>query len=203
MTKPLFDPDNARDRILAAAAKLFHRKGFAATTVRDIGGEVGILSGSLFHHVRSKDDMLFSVMQRVIVAMTRDLSQALTAAPDLTSRLRALIVVELTYLHGANRDATAVLFHDWRALSADNQAILLDGRNDYFDLWHQVLTEVKAAGQTTVDPRILRQFLHGALAWTSYWYRPDLEAATAMSLETLVDQAIAMIVQPNRLAPTL
>ncbi|WP_323035896.1 TetR/AcrR family transcriptional regulator [Pararhodobacter sp.] len=198
MTEPLFDPENARDRLLAAAAKLFHRKGFAATTVREIGAEVGILSGSLFHHVRSKDDILFAVMDRVINAMTRDLAAALHSAPDLISQVRALISVELSYLHGPNRDATAVLFHDWRALPVDRRAILLEGRNAYFQLWQQVLTEARDHGLTAVDPAILRQFLHGALAWTSFWYRPDHTPPAAMPLEALIDQAIAMILPPDQ-----
>ena len=194
MTQLLFDPNNARDRLLSAAAKLFHRKGFAATTVRDIGAEVGILSGSLFHHVRSKDDMLFAVMERVIAAMTQDLSSALSRATDTRSRLHALITVELAFLHGPNRHATAVLFHDWRALSVEKQATLLDGRNAYFQLWNDVLSTANAQQLTAVDPVVLRQFLHGALAWTSYWYRPDHATPATLTLEALADQALAMII---------
>ncbi|MFN4100613.1 MAG: TetR/AcrR family transcriptional regulator, partial [Pararhodobacter sp.] len=66
MTPPLFDPDKSRDRLLAAAAQLFRQQGYAATTVREIGAATGLLSGSLFHHVRSKEDILFAVMERVI-----------------------------------------------------------------------------------------------------------------------------------------
>ncbi|MCB1390761.1 MAG: TetR family transcriptional regulator [Rhodobacteraceae bacterium] len=189
MSAPLFDTDKPRDRLLAAAASLFRRQGYAATTVREIGAEVGLLSGSLFHHVRSKEDMLFAVMERVVAAMLDDLRRATDAAPDLQARLRALIAVELRYLHGPAADATAVLFHDWRALSAPRQAVLLDGRNAYFALWDETLAEARAAGLTTVEPALLRQFLHGALAWTSYWYRPG----GSLDLDTLTEQALAMM----------
>ncbi|MCA2013337.1 TetR/AcrR family transcriptional regulator [Cereibacter sphaeroides] len=188
MDAPLFDPDKPRDRLLAAAARLFHQKGYAATTVREIGAEVGILSGSLFHHVRSKEEMLFAVMERVIAAMQQDLTRALDEAPDLTGRLRALIAVELSYLHGPASDATAVLFHDWRALSEARRAVLLDGRQAYFTLWHQVLTEAHSAGLIAVEPGLMRQFLHGALAWTSFWYRPD----GSLDLQTMTDQALTL-----------
>lgn len=185
MQAPLFDPDKPRDRLLAAAARLFRRQGYAVTTVREIGAEVGILSGSLFHHVRSKEEILFAVMERVITAMLADLSAELARAPDTEARLRALIAVELTYLHGPAADATAVLFHEWRALSAERQAVLLDGRSAYFALWDRVLAE---AG-TPLDPAVLRQFLHGALAWTSFWYRPE----GALDLDGLSAQALALL----------
>ncbi|PTX04903.1 TetR/AcrR family transcriptional regulator [Pararhodobacter aggregans] len=185
MQAPLFDPDKPRDRLLAAAARLFRQRGYAATTVREIGAEVGILSGSLFHHVRSKEEILFAVMERVIAAMLADLTAELARAERAEARLRALIAVELTYLHGPAADATAVLFHEWRALSPDRQAVLLDGRSAYFALWDRVLAEA----ETPLDPAVLRQFLHGALAWTSFWYRP----AGALDLDGLTAQALALL----------
>ena len=189
MSEPLFDPDKTYDRLLLTAARLFATKGFAGTTVRDLAGELGLTSGSLFHHVRSKDDILFAVMERVVTAMTRELAAALGAAPDTRARLRALIDVELRYLHGQASHATAVLFHEWRALPEARRALLLAGRGSYFDLWHQVLLDAQSQGLTQVDPATLRQFLHGALAWTSFWYRPD----GTLSVADLADQAMRLI----------
>ncbi len=185
---PLFDPDTARGRLLATAARLFREKGYAGTTVRDIAGEVGILSGSLFHHFSSKEDILFVVMESVITAMLHDLEVALADAPTPQGRVRALIAVELAYLHGPASDATSVLFHDWRALSPERQTPLLQGRNAYFSLWHATLSEARAEGLTTLEPEILRQFLHGALAWTSFWYRPN----GGLTLGALTDRAVAL-----------
>lgn len=187
--KPLFDPDTARGRLLAVAAHQFRQKGYAGTTVRDIGAELGILSGSLFHHVRSKEEILFAVMETVIAAMRRDLASALEQATSPRARVRALVAVELFYLHGPASDATTVLFHDWRALSPDRQAPLLEGRDAYFDMWHAVLAEARAAGLTTIEPAILRQFLHGALAWTSFWY----SAKGDLTLDALCDRAVDMV----------
>lgn len=184
----LFDTGSARGRLLQAAARQFRTRGYAATTVRDIAADLGIRSGSLFHHFRSKDEILFAVMETTVGAINRDLAEALQAAPDTPARVRALIEVELMYLHGAAGDATAVLFHEWRALSADRQAALMRGRDVYFDLWHQVLEEAHAQGATRVSPDILRQFLHGALAWTSFWYDPH----GPLDLDALTEQALAL-----------
>jgi len=187
---PLFDPDTARGRLLAAAAGLFREKGYAGTTVRDIAGAVGILSGSLFHHFSSKEDILFAVMESVIAAMRRDLEAALADASTPQARVRALIAVELAYLHGPASNATSVLFHDWRALSPERQTPLLQGRDAYFALWHDTLAQAHAAELTALEPEVLRQFLHGALAWTSFWYRPE----GGLSLDALTDRAVALAV---------
>ena len=58
--------DSPRGRLLSAAAHLFRDKGFDRTTVRDIAASVGIQSGSIFHHFKSKEDILFAVMEEVI-----------------------------------------------------------------------------------------------------------------------------------------
>ena len=52
-----------RDEILAIAALQFAERGVASTTVRDIGAAAGILSGSLYHHFESKEQILGEVQE--------------------------------------------------------------------------------------------------------------------------------------------
>src|SRR5690606_24421106 len=59
----LTDPDSARGKLLQTAAHLFRSKGYERTTVRDLAGAVGIQSGSIFHHFKSKDEILKAVME--------------------------------------------------------------------------------------------------------------------------------------------
>ena len=54
-------PDR-REVIRDAAAELFASKGVAATTVREIADAVGILSGSLYHHFRSKQHIVEEIL---------------------------------------------------------------------------------------------------------------------------------------------
>ena len=54
----LTDPDSARGNLLQAAAHLFRNKGYERTTVRDLASAVGIQSGSIFHHFKSKVEIL-------------------------------------------------------------------------------------------------------------------------------------------------
>ena len=54
------------EAIIAAAAKVFRTKGYHAATVQDIADEVGILKGSLYHHVKSKEDLLYLMVKEPI-----------------------------------------------------------------------------------------------------------------------------------------
>ena len=51
------------EEIIAAAARVFQRKGYHAATVQDIADAVGILKGSLYHHFKSKDDLLYLIVK--------------------------------------------------------------------------------------------------------------------------------------------
>lgn len=184
-------PSKAKRRILDAAARLFHERGFARCTVRELADAVGILSGSLFHHFRSKDEILFAVMEEVIAEMDAALAEALARAADTESRLRALIRTQLQFIHGPHGHATAVLVYEWDALSPEGQARLLEGRARYFRRWEEVLDEARQAGLTDTDPTVLRQLIHGAVVWTVNWFDPQ----GPMSVEDLEQAVLALILK--------
>ena len=85
----LTDPDSARGKLLQVAAHLFRNKGYERTTVRDLAGAVGIQSGSIFHHFKSKDEILRAVMEETIRYNTA-LMRAALAGPG-KSGLRAVL----------------------------------------------------------------------------------------------------------------
>lgn len=62
-----FASNSARDRLLNAATLLFKTKGYERTTVRDLAKVIGIQSGSIFHHFKTKEDILRAVMEESIL----------------------------------------------------------------------------------------------------------------------------------------
>lgn len=82
-------PATRRDEIMVAATKLFSHKGYAAVTVEDIGGAVGVTGPALYRHFASKEEILVSVLTRAgdrIEADARSVSGA-AASPDEALRL--------------------------------------------------------------------------------------------------------------------
>lgn len=73
----------ARERVLAAAERLFAEKGYATVTLRDIAQQVGIRHASLYHHVPGGKEALFiEVTERTLARHRAGLEQAIGAAPD-------------------------------------------------------------------------------------------------------------------------
>lgn len=180
------DPASARGRLLKEAAKLFRDKGYERTTVRDLAAAVGIQSGSLFHHFRSKEDILKAVMVETIQLNTALMRAAVEAADSHEDRLRALIRAELESVLGQTGEAMAVLVFEWRSLSDGAQAEVLALRDIYEQLWLDVLATLAEAGAIKADAFVVRRLLTGALSWTITWYRPD----GGMDLAELTDQVM-------------
>ena len=55
---------NRKEEILIAAQELFRERGYAATSMADIGAKVGLLKGSLYSRFSSKEDILLQVMEK-------------------------------------------------------------------------------------------------------------------------------------------
>ncbi len=189
MMETLTEPDSPKGRLLSAAAQLFRNKGYERTTVRDIAQEVGILSGSIFHHFRNKDDILRAVMSECVARLIIQMKQALKGISSPKDRLRAMILCELHAILGQQGNALTVLVFEWRALSDESQKALLEKRHAYERLWQTELKNAHDDLRTDVDPLVLRRFLHGALYWTTHWYQEGGD----FNLDDLTEQAMRLI----------
>ena len=189
----VIESKNRRHELVQAAAKLFRQKGYARATVRDLAQAVGMQSGSLFHHFKTKEDILFAVMEEVILMITQKMIIALKQVQSPREKVRSLIRSELEAILGETHDAMTVLVYEWRSLSEENQQKILPLRTEYEELWLDTLREAQAAGLIAIDIFVLRRFLNGALSWTINWYREDGD----LDLDRLADQALSLAIKPE------
>jgi len=187
----LIDPESAKGRLLATAATLFNKKGYERTTVRDLASAVGIQSGSIFHHFKTKEAILKAVMEETIVFNTRLMRVRLETAKSPKDKLLALIMCELESINGVTGDAMAVLVYEWRSLNEQNQADILKLRDEYEALWMNVLTLAKDEGYIEGDVFILRRFLTGALSWSKTWFNKKGK----VSLDVLAEEALRLAIK--------
>ena len=179
-----------KGRLLLGAAYLFHKQGYAKTTVRELANFIGIQSGSLFHHFTSKDDILANVMKQTIIYNHDRLLNAIQQSDDPQQQLKNLIKAELISITGDTGSAMAVLVYEWQALSQERQDELLKMRNAYEDIWLDVIHQLRELGKIKHDTFIWRRLMGGAIAWTVTWYRPDGK----MSMDELTEMVWEMAI---------
>src|SRR5579875_3502978 len=105
-----------RDDIVAAATRVFSRRGYHAASMAEIADEVGMRKPSLYHHVRKKEDLLFAIHERLIDELTEQTSAALAAAHSAPERVREVLRVSMSFV-ARHRDGVTVFLQERRAVS--------------------------------------------------------------------------------------
>ena len=165
---------NRRAAIVRAAGRLFHEKGYSATTIRDIANAVGMRSGSPFYHFRTKHDMLRAVVLEGIGAIDEAVARAANSGKPPRATFEAMLRAHLGQLLGEQgRDFAATLLHETRHLDPEELAEVVAFKDRYEAMWQKALQDLKRAGLIADDSQVARLFLMGALNWTVQWYRPD------------------------------
>ncbi len=196
------DDGNRRVELVNAAARLFRRKGFGATSTRDIASAVGMHSGSPFYHFKSKGALLYAVMDEgmrsAIDRQTAALQAAAQSAPDTATLLRVLIRNHFDVLLGPGSDFIPVMLYESRSITAKQRASLAKLQSDYESVWEPVLQALNSQGRLRCPVKLARLLIFGALNWSVQWFN----AKKGASLDQLSDAAMALFIGENPVKTT-
>ena len=160
-------PDNRRAQLLDAAAHLFSDRGFHATSMRDIAKTVGMLSGSIYYHFESKEEMLLAVYEEGERRVAEAVDTAVAGATTPWERIEAACAAHLRALI-ANRDYTQAMIRT-RPHEAGAFAVRIrDLRQDYEMRFRRLIEDLPLPPE--IDHHYLRLLLFGALNWSQVWY---------------------------------
>lgn len=189
------DEGNRRLDLIRAAARLFRRKGFDATSTRDIAGAVGMHSGSPFYHFKSKGALLHAVMEEGMrSALARQTAALAAPSRSAADTLRRLIRSHFDTLHGPGRDFIPVMLYEWRSLNTRQRAGIAKLQRDYEAPWMPVLRALADEGRLRADPQLARLLIFGALNWSVQWFDPKKPATP----DDLTDAAMALFIATEK-----
>ncbi|UBU15518.1 TetR/AcrR family transcriptional regulator [Nonomuraea gerenzanensis] len=163
-----------RDHLVKLAAELFARKGFQATTVREIADEAGILSGSLYHHFDSKE----TIVDEVLSTFLDDLIARYRAAVDTSSDARTVLSEMVRIGFGTlepHRAAITVMQNDWNYLRQfERFNYLVKAEDEVEQIWVTQIKAGQAAGlfRSDVDPKLTYRMIRDTIWVAVRWFRP-------------------------------
>ncbi|GGT31483.1 TetR/AcrR family transcriptional regulator [Nonomuraea spiralis] len=163
-----------RDHLVKLAAELFARKGFQATTVREIADEAGILSGSLYHHFDSKE----TIVDEVLSTFLDDLIARYRAAVDNNSDARTVLSEMVRIGFGTlepHRAAITVMQNDWNYLRQfERFNYLVKAEDEVEQIWVAQIKAGQAAGlfRADVDPKLTYRMIRDTIWVAVRWFRP-------------------------------
>jgi TetR/AcrR family transcriptional regulator, cholesterol catabolism regulator len=165
-----------REQILTEAARLFAGKGVSATTVREIGDAVGLLSGSLYHYFDSKESIVDEILSAYLDDLLESYEEVRARYPDdaracLEGNMRASFrAIE------AHRDACEIFHNDFNYLTSLPRFAYLRQTNDRIQ--RAGLDIIKAGARqgvfrSDIDPEIFYRFARDAMWLSVRWFRPS------------------------------
>jgi TetR/AcrR family transcriptional regulator, cholesterol catabolism regulator len=180
--------------VLDAAAKVFHVRGYADASVQHIADELGILKGSLYHYIDSKEDLLFRILDEAHHEVESILSdvEAMDAAP--LEKLHEYTRRQVEYT-SRNLAKMAIYYHDVDKLSEDRRKDVLRRRRVHEQFVIDCITLAQERGETRkgLDARLTTNYLFGSMIWVYRWYRPSGKHKPAQVATECADFVIAGI----------
>lgn len=180
-----------RAQLLAIAAELFATRGYSQTTVRDIADEAGILSGSLYHHFASKEEMLTEILQEFMGGLLQRFQAIVENGNDPRDILDGLIRSSFETIHETPH--AVALYQQESAFLATIPEFEFVSRasRDVEKVWLGVLDAGRMSGafRKDLDLSVVYRFIRDTVWASVQWYRPggrlDQQALADQYLELL------------------
>lgn len=174
-------PDEARTKILLAAASTFMERGYGESSVDDVADTLGATKGRIYHYYKSKTDIFLHIHQEALRVLLENVG-AEAARTDLTPKDRLFemcrchatvfmttVSYQKTSMLGPNRFLLSIT-HPYQEASGKRIAQM---RKEYEDLFVTAIEDGISAGEfRDVPARVATKPLLGSLNWANIWYEP-------------------------------
>lgn len=191
------------DSIYRAAAELIVRKGYEATTLAEVGRAVGLAKSGLYHHIRSKEDLLYQIIRHGMVRLEEQVIVPARAVADPAARLELLTRNYAEFILGGE-DGSGVgpqvttLVHESRGLSPARQRDASSVRWGFYRFVRGTIQELIDQGRfAPIDASVATMNFFGAMVWLAQWYVPGGRLSRQQIIEDMV-RWVAAPVQPVR-----
>ena len=166
------------------AAKLFFERGYDATSLRQVASAVGLMVGSLYNHIDSKEHLLLQIMGRIIDDLMDATRAAANADGDAVDKLQAALAAHLTF-HAERAQEVFIGNAELRSLSDGAREVVIEKRHEYELFLQGLIEDAGRAGLADViDAKI---HVYSAVAQATHlagWFKPggrmDLDEIVAI-----------------------
>jgi AcrR family transcriptional regulator len=166
--------NSRRDELLELAAAMFAERGLRATTVRDIADGAGILSGSLYHHFASKEEMVDELLREFLDWLFNRYREIMDSEANPLERLKGLFMASFEAIE--HRHAQVVIYQDeaQRLSSQPRFSYIEDLNKQQRQMWIDVINQGVKQGyfRRDLDVDLVYRFIRDT-TWVSVrWYQP-------------------------------
>lgn len=183
------DYDKRSEAILAAAARLFAKRGFSGTSVAELAKACGASKSLIYHYFPSKDDVLYAVMAEHLDALTEAAETACASGGGADDKLRALTVAFMR-LYASAQNHHKVLLNELDSLPPGRRADVVAKQRRIIEAAESVIAEIAPGGGARVNTMLF----FGMINWTHTWFDPAgpfMPEALALRVVEIMQRGVA------------
>ena len=174
MSEAVKGKESRRDQILKTATRIFCEKTYHGTTLQEIANAVGMLKGSLYYYITSKEKLLADIILDALQTLNEDLLRVENADLTPVERLRQ-IVREHVKFNAKYREAGTLFLTERNVISSLEE---IDKMMQIFERRDKLITStlreaIEARVYRPVDIRITSLAIVGLCNSVLFWYRPS------------------------------
>ncbi|BBN93870.1 MULTISPECIES: TetR/AcrR family transcriptional regulator [Deinococcus] len=184
-----------REQILDSASRLFSERGYHATSMRDLAGELGMQGGSLYAHIASKEELLIEIVNQASRQFDEALFTLRGEPMRADEKLREAMFRHIRVV-ADNMDSATVFFHEWKHLSPEAYGRVTGWRDTIDGFYRELVTQGVQEGtfRADLDVKMTAYLILSAVNWAYTWYRPG----GSMSPREVADQFAEMLLSGLR-----
>lgn len=161
-----------RESVIQAALRLFAKKGYHATSMQDIAEALGIQRGSIYHHIESKEDLLYEIMESSIKKLTEPVEEIVSMPLPAGRKLRRFIEARLDMIVSL-RPELSVFLQELKSLPPARRQTIVAYGDHYEGLLRRIIREGVASGEfREVDVKFAGFTVLSICNWFCQWYSP-------------------------------
>ncbi|TGV11254.1 TetR/AcrR family transcriptional regulator [Mesorhizobium sp. M8A.F.Ca.ET.173.01.1.1] len=166
--------------ILEVAASLFAERGYAATSVREIGAKVGLLGGSLYHYIKSKEALFVQVHEMALRVSEDQILAAIARTNNPWERLEVACVTMLE-IRLDPESLTMPLMNDFSSVPPETRQRLIVRRDEFELIFRNLIADLPLS--PVVDRSLYRLLLLTLLNNVGSWYRKGAMSPAEIAIQ--------------------
>jgi AcrR family transcriptional regulator len=172
-SKPTAKAGTRLEAVLRSAANIFFAKGFHATSIEDVARDVGMLKGSLYYYIKSKDDLLFQLLLAGIEDGDAFIAKQIDPSGDPVEQLELAIRAQIDYII-QNKVPFGLFLHEFDSLPGKRQHKLTAVMSRYNNRFVELVQKGQKQGTLMEgEPWIIVNGMLGMCNWLYRWYDTD------------------------------
>ena len=182
--------DARQEQLIEIAVRLFARKGYEGTSLRDIADEAKITKAALYYHFPNKEALYERIVLESMQALVDSVGDAMAAGESPAAKVLIFMLSSADFLDRSRNSWVAGSNAFWSGSDVDPRGAAVHLRDEYEHMLRDCIAEAIDKGQfRPVDAAMAGRMLLSMLNHISRWHSADGRLSTRQVIDQYIDMA--------------